>query len=62
MNAAPQIALMRQLIDDYEAAAKAGRTFDARNAASQATKMLLVLYNAASVADRQQAGGDRKTL
>lgn len=55
-NLAPQIALMRTLIDDYEAAVKAGRPFDARGAAYQATKVLLILYNAASIADRQQPG------
>ena len=53
-NLAPQIKLMRTLIDDYEAAVKAGNTRDARGAAYQATKVLLVLYNAASVADRQR--------
>jgi len=54
MNLAPQIQLMRTLIDDYEAAVKAGRPFDARGAAYQATKVLLVLYNQAAIADRRQ--------
>ena len=57
MNLAPQIALMRQLIDDYEAAVKAGNALDARGAAYQGTKVLLVLYNEAAIADRQQPGG-----
>lgn len=58
MNLAPQIALMRVLIDDYEAAVKAGRAFDARGAAYQATKVLLILYNAAAVADKKRPGGE----
>ncbi len=56
MNLAPQIALMRKLIDDYEAAVKDGRPFDARQAAYQMTKVNLNLYNAASVADKRQPG------
>ncbi|MBK5230233.1 MAG: hypothetical protein JJE27_03570 [Thermoleophilia bacterium] len=58
MNLAPQIALMRTLLDDYEAAVKAGRTREARDSAYQATKVLLVLYNAAAVADRKNPGGE----
>lgn len=58
MNLAPQIALMRQLIDDYEAAVKAGHTREAREAAYQATKVLLGLYNEAAIADRQRPDGE----
>ena len=55
---APKIAVMRRLINDYEAAVKAGRPLDARDAAYQATKVLLALYNAASAADRQRPDGE----
>lgn len=55
-----KIAVMRKLLDDYEAAKNAGVPRDAREAAYQMLHVLTGLYNAAYAADMQQLRGEGK--
>lgn len=57
---APQVAVMRKLLDDYEAAGLERDPRSARDAAYQMLQMLTALYNAAYRADLEKARREGK--